>query len=394
MVELLVSVLIGMLALMFVMRSTVDFEKNRRSGIGGSDSMQNGVIALFSMENDAAQAGWGLNDTSLLGCPGRLFDTQNYANGNVAGGVALTLSPVTVVFNGANPDQISFFSGTSDAGAGSVGLSTAVAAGALSMTGDVNNTFFKVGDVLAVAPPVPTTGALAGVQSGPCAIAQVSSVPVNTPNIGVANDGTLNTRFNPTTGLMLVPAGGFLGSSQSKIFNLGQGRSLAFHTWDVNNGVLRLRATDLSGASNAPVSAVSGIVSIKALYGFDTRAGAAFTPDLGLVISQWSAGMLDANADGLVNSLDYQRLGAIRIAVVARSRQIEKLTPGHTDCSDIIPANAALPTVFSNQEPANIATVPLQVNVAVAGDAIHWSCYHYRIFETIVPLRNSGWKPG
>ena len=150
---------------------------------------------------------------------------------------------------------------------------------------------------------------------------------------------------------------------------------------------------DLLGASNAPVSAVSGIVSIKILYGFDTRAGLAFTPDLGLVINQWSAGMIDANADGVINSLDYQRLAAVRLAVVARSRQIEKLTPGHTDCTDTIPANAALPTVFANQEPANIASVPIQVTAAVAGDPVHWSCYHYRVFETIVPLRNSGWKP-
>jgi len=115
-VELLVSVLIGMLAMVFVMRSTVNFESNRRAGIGGSDSMQNGVVALFSMENDAAQSGWGLNDALLIGCATRFYDRQNYADANVSSGVTLTLAPVAVTFNGANPDRIAFASGTSDSG--------------------------------------------------------------------------------------------------------------------------------------------------------------------------------------------------------------------------------------------------------------------------------------
>ena len=49
-IELMISVVIGVLAMMFVMRTTIDFEAARRGSIGGSDSMQNGVVALFSME--------------------------------------------------------------------------------------------------------------------------------------------------------------------------------------------------------------------------------------------------------------------------------------------------------------------------------------------------------
>jgi len=35
----------------------------------------------------------------------------------------------------------------------------------------------------------------------------------------------------------------------------------------------------------------------------------------------------------------------------------------------------------------------LQVNVAVAGDAVSWKCYRYRVFETIVPILNSQYRP-
>jgi type IV pilus assembly protein PilW len=377
-IELLIAVLIGTLAMVFVMRTTIGFETDRRGTIGGSDSMQNGVVALFSMENDAAQSGWGLNDNLLLGCAAQFFDSQNYADANTGGGVALTLAPVSVVFNGANPDRISFFSGTSDAGTGSAGLAISAAAGATLLRIDQVPYGFKFRDALAIAPT--TAG-------GTCTIAQVSATPVAVPpTLNIASDGTTATRYNSGGGLLAA----FAGPNQAKVFNLGDGNTLSFHTWDVANGVLRLRATDLSGASNAPTSAVSGIVSIKALYGFDTRAGAAFTPNLGLQINRWSAGMFDVDGDGTVGgSGDYQHLAAVRLAVVARSRESEKPDASGT-CPNTTPV---LPTVFASQEPAAIATVAIQVNVAVAGDPIDWTCYRYRVSETIVPLRNTGWKP-
>ena len=386
-IELMVSVLIGMLAMVFVMRTTVSFEANRRSSIGGSDSMQNGVVALFSMENDAAQSGWGLNDNLLLGCKARFYDSQNYAGGSVGGGVAMTLAPVSVVSNGANPDQISFASGTSDAGTGSVGVSLNTAAGATSLIIDQVPWGFKVRDVLAIAPT--TAGgncAAPGTAGSCCTIAQVSGTVQAPPTLNVINDGTTGTRFNQSGGLLAA----FAGPSQAKVFNLGDGNALSFHTWDVSKGVLRLRATDLSGASSTPTSAVAGIVSIKALYGFDTRAGAAFNPNIGLVISQWSTAMIDADGDGTVGgATDYQRLAALRLAIVARGRE-----PDRPDSTGTCPnTTPVLPTVFSSQQPTAIATVPIQVNVAVTGDPIDWTCYRYRIFETIVALRNNGWKP-
>jgi type IV pilus assembly protein PilW len=406
-IELMISVLIGMLAMVFVMRTTVSFESNRRSSLGGSDSMQNGVVALSSMENDAAKAGWGLNDPLLFGCAARFYDSQNYADANVAGGVAMRLAPVQVVFglvtaNGANPDQISFASGTSDAGTGSAGTAAAAAAGAMALSINTASPWgFNIRDVLAIAPT--TVG-------GTCAIAQVSgtvpgSVTPPVPStLNIANDGTTGTRFNAPGGLLAA----FAGLNQAKVFNLGDGNTLSFHTWDVNNGVLRLRATDLTGASNAPTSAVAGIVSIKALYGFDTRpsttlpstpcVASLFMPDCGLTISQWSTSMITADQAGpLTIPQAYQRLAALRLAVVARSREPEK-ADASGKCPNTNPpippaTTPQMPTVFSSQQPSAIATVPIQVNVAVAGDTIDWTCYRYRVFETIVPLRNSGWMP-
>ena len=67
-VELMVSVVVGLLALMFATRLVINGEQNKQSSLGGSDSMQNGMLALFSISGDAAQAGWGLNDPLIAGC--------------------------------------------------------------------------------------------------------------------------------------------------------------------------------------------------------------------------------------------------------------------------------------------------------------------------------------
>ena len=46
-VELMVSVVIGLLALVFATRLVVSGEQNKDAAVGGSDSMQNGMLALF-----------------------------------------------------------------------------------------------------------------------------------------------------------------------------------------------------------------------------------------------------------------------------------------------------------------------------------------------------------
>jgi type IV pilus assembly protein PilW len=99
--------------------------------------------------------------------------------------------------------------------------------------------------------------------------------------------------------------------------------------------------------------------------------------------------MIDADGDGVVGSAgDYQHIAAVRLAVVARSKAPERPAPGAT-CS----ATASLPTVFAGGGPSGVAPAPVSVNVAVTGDTVDWHCYRYRAFETIVPLRNAGWRP-
>lgn len=379
MIELMISIVIGLLALGFAMRMVVNSERNKQAAVGGSDAMQNGVLALFSMERELSEAGWSMNDPLIVGCDTAFTDSAQYEMLTAArAGAAVPVTPLAAVVieaNGSAPDRLSINSGTSMSNTGMARLSGDYALGSTAIDIDRapygfsgTDTVLAGGDVIVVAPE------LAGASR--CALAQVSAVVApGTPNgqnqLLIAAGG--NNRFN---------AGGLgvtFSSLQARLFNLGPAANLSFHTWSVDRGFLQLRASNLSGASAASTSVTDNIVSLKAQYGLDTRIGIQFTPELGMQVSSWAATMAgDPDNDGVAGGAgDYQRIAAVRIAVVARSRAPERAGAGGV-CS----ATTALPIVFG-----------AAVEVAVAGDTVDWKCYRYRTFQTMVPIRNSGWRP-
>ncbi|MBP1203140.1 type IV pilus assembly protein PilW [Duganella sp. 1411] len=390
-VELMVSVVIGLLALVFATRLVVSGEQNKDAAVGGSDSMQNGMLALFSLSGDAADAGWGLNDTMLAGCDTVFSDNNGYQLAvDQRGGANITpLAPVVIQSNGVNSDVVSFQSGSSQTAVGSTKLVTNYVPGESTLTVDSRNPYdFNVGDVLVVAPITP------GARR--CTLFQLSGfgIGVNGNQLQVASGADFP--FNPQVGLTTA-----YPLNVSYIYNLGSARRLHFHTWSVQNGILRLRATDMPGSAQQGASVIDNVVSLKAQYGFDNRALADYDPNTpgngaaqastasGMRIGVWSSTMIDADNDGVVGGAgDYQRIGSVRLAVVARSKTAEK-----PDSSGQCRATTVQPTVFAGAAPATVAAAPVQVNVAVLGDTVDWKCYRYRVFETIVPIRNAQWRP-
>jgi type IV pilus assembly protein PilW len=390
-VELMISVVIGMLALLFATRLVISGETNKDAAVGGGDSMQNGMLAMFQLSGDAAIAGWGLNDSTVAGCATTFSDQRGYQLlGAKRDGVDITpLASVVIQSNGADPDVISFNSGSANAGIGSTLMKADYTGESYVMAAERSPYGYNPGDVLVVAPQAPDR---------PCTIMQIAG-------------------FNPAAGRdaeMLLQSGSQYrynaAASMAQnyrmnvtfMYNLGAPNQLHFHTWSVSNGVLLLRAADLAGAEAAGVSVADNIVSIKAQYGFDTRVMAAYDPNPtnngkqllptgngGMQIGAWSGAMINADGDASTGGLgDYQRIAAVRIAVVARSKTVQKPRPG-AECN----ATTVLPTVFSTNAPSSVQAVPVQVNVAVTGDTVNWKCYRYRVFETIVPIVNAQYRP-
>lgn len=387
----MVSVVIGMLALLFATRLVVSGETTKDAAVGGSDSMQNGMLAMFQLSGDAGISGWGLNDRTVAGCNATFSDARGYQLLTAKrDGVDITpLAAVVIQSNGANPDVISFNSGTSNAGVGSIKIMGDYN-GESYITGDADRPYgYNDGDVMVVAPQTPDR---------PCTVMQMGGF---NPATGQGANVLLKTggsyRYNPAAALAQAYA-----KSVTYMYNLGRPGLLHLHTWSVNNGILLLRGTDLAGAEQAGVSVADNIVSIKAQYGFDTRVLANYDPNPagngtqklptannGMQIGVWSGAMIDADGDGVNGGLgDYQRIAAVRIAVVARSKTAEK-----PNLAGVCNATTVRPTVFATNTPSGVAAVPVQVNVAVAGDTMDWKCYRYRVFETIVPILNAQYRP-
>jgi type IV pilus assembly protein PilW len=379
-VELMVSVVIAMLALMFATKMVTGGERTKQAALAGSDSMQNGMLAMFSLSNDASQAGFGLNDPILSGCDTTMVDSSGFTLMAAAapGGTVHPLAPVVIESNGTAPDRITFYSGSGLGGTASRRLTADFTGGALltldgSPYGFSKGTQYAQPDVIVVAPESGTAK---------CSVAQVSS----TIGAALRIDSTADTRFN-SAGL----GGNIYSGTSTRIFDLGPADKLSFHTWSVQSGFLSLRATDMPGSTSSATGAsvADNIVSIKAQYGFDIRTGTAFTPEQGTVVGKWSSIMIDADGVGGPGSAgDYQRVVAVRIAVVARSKAPERPSTG-TVCD----ATKVAPTLFANAQPQGVAAAPATPNLTVTGDTQDWKCYRYRVFETIVPIRNNAWRP-
>lgn len=374
-VELMVSIVIGLLAVLFATRIMTDSEASKRGALGGSDSMQNGMMAMFSISGDAEQAGYGLNDPILNGCDTIFKDSKGYELAPARRDDA-DVTPLTgaVIVPGADgmPDQLTLYAGSAPGGTGTTRLLTNYIGGN-QLVVDRELYGFAVGDVIVVAPE---NG------EGQCALAQVAALTAQgaSPALGI---GDIRHRYN--TGAM----GRNFDGSASRIFNLGPESGLSFHTWLVENGVLRLRATNLGADGGAAHAVADNIVSLKAQYGFDKRGAADFDPELGMQVGEWSSEMIDADGDGVEGGAgDYQRIAALRIAVVARAK-----TPERPGADGVCTAQPAVIKVFGSAQPHGVDPVEVELDVRVKDDPVDWRCYRYRTFETIVPMRNTGWRP-
>ena len=83
-VEIMVGMVIGMFAIIVMLQSFSFFEERKRTTSGGSDAMSEGVMALYALQRDIRQAGYGVSALEVLGCP------------LTVSGVSMALAPVTI----------------------------------------------------------------------------------------------------------------------------------------------------------------------------------------------------------------------------------------------------------------------------------------------------------
>lgn len=341
-VELMVGLVIGLLATIVIVQVFSVFEGRKRSTSGTSDAQTNGSIALMSIQRNVQMAGYGLplpmadKENSSLKCAAFAdFDPDNDAATNNS----TNLFPLLIEDGASNAsDTITVRFSTTAAGAIPVFILNA--ANATSGVGMVlaNNIGCNNNDVALIS------------SGNNCMMATVADA-----------NGDPNTPRNLALSAA-TPTGSPLVTG-AKIACMGNWQN---YDYQIVNNELRLNGQPI----------VSEVVNMQAQYGISSSADSN-------QVNEW-VNATSGSAWEAPTITDRNRIKAIRVAIVVRSGLLEKETVS-TECSSTIDAN---PTGICAWDGSVYGEAP-EIDLTGIPD---WQRYRYRVFETIVPLRNMLWS--
>ncbi len=331
-IEVMVGIVISMLLVLVIYQIYEISEGQKRTITAGSDAQQNASYGLYVLGRDLAIAGNGI--ASMAATLDQCAMLRPVPVLIVAGATALDPDSITVLYGGSQS------------------LSTPVP----FMQNSAVNTYVVHGPVGFSANPDPKkTDVIAAVQGNKCTLATIDAG-------GVAVDA--KTGFAT---LNVTPVAGDLAATYSavtsSVVNLGPEGAMGRIAYTVDPTAHALRSQRKLPADGPVVPVVSDVVNLKAQYGLDTDNDGIVDTWQDATGGIWSAANLPNQPLATL-----RQIRAVRIAIVTRSAQYEKLavTPG--------------PLVMLEGA----------VSMALGADDQH---YRYRVLETVVPLRNALWNP-
>lgn len=343
----MVAMVIGLIGVAVIFQVFATFEGQRRTTTGGSDAQISGNIALFSIEREVRLGGYGFANASLLNCTVQAYDSQRTSPGTFT----FSFVPVEITHNAAG-DTLSVLYGNAPL---MVSGREFTAPSASSANYKMNpRSGYVINDLVIAA----GTGAV-----NACVMAQITDIP-GTPG------QTDVLQHNPGQGRYNKP-GGLDGPTAGTLYNIGGlPKKLSFSIQGGN----RLTAQDDIQYTDADADGVQdrldvadGIVNLQAQFGIDADNN-------GIVSDAEFTDTAPANAAA------WALLRAVRVAVLARSGQFEK-----TQVTPAAPAWSGGTFTMTNLDGSAGTGSP-------ANAADNWRNYRYRVYETVVPLRNMIWR--
>jgi len=391
-IEILIGLVIGLVVSLVVMQTFSVFEGQKRTTSGVADTQTNGSIALYNIARDVQMAGFGLPLLDLNNSPIKCSPAPTIDHDNNGATAPIGLFPIVIKDGAAGasdeilvryastftpPDPAdrrkSIIAGVATDFPTGAGISTKLKDYVASSDGVRvnNNRGCQQGDVILIS------------NQTTCTLAKVTST-----NVELDDTYLVASRIKLSTTLTSDYAPNITGPSVSC---LGRWNEV---TYRVNPAGAFLEKNGLTddtinnGVPNAInfLPNVADIVNIQAQYGVSDIADAN-------QVTHW------VNATGiwtwtsLASSFaDETRIKAVRIAVVARSGLLEKTNVTNT-------CTTAQGTV--NNGPCAWDDTVGAAGGVPAGDAApridlsndpNWQRYRYRVFETIIPIRNIAWN--
>ena len=160
-----------------------------------------------------------------------------------------------------------------------------------------------------------------------------------------------------------------------RVFNLGPAPVQSVWAVDTAKHTLT-RYNRMAQESASAVEVASDVVTLKAQYGVDADGNGE------IASGEWT----DAAP------VDWTRVLAVRFAVLVRSRQYERATASGTPT----PVTAAAPVwaagAFVMKNVDGTSDSGSSVTNITGDEAVNnWRNYRYRVYESVVPLRNMIW---
>lgn len=366
-VEIMVGVLIGMIGIIVIFQMLATSEARKRTATAGSDVQVSGVIGLTAIERDVREAGYGFSSagydtgiTPVMGCTVNAYDT-----GRPTPAFTYRLAPIQIIQGtGAASDSVIVLRGNGN---------TFPASHVFTESTDTSKkTRGRAGisprDYVLIGRVTPTlqcmTAEITDVSDADALTVRHNqgsySYTTYLPD-GSTSVSTRIARFNN-----LAPPVSF---TAGYIFNLGNGPRR--NIWTVLNGKLQvtndLLYQDSNGDNvNDPVEVADNVITLQAQYGIDADNNGRIAD------SEWTT-------TDPVAVTDWANILAVRLALLVRSGQFEK-----TSVTTTVPSWTGGQFVITNLDGSSSASTPTNpVN--------NWRNYRYRVYETLIPLRNMLW---
>lgn len=391
-VEVMIGLTVGLITVLAVTQTLSVFESQRQISTTGADAESSGQYALTMITEDLRRAGSGFNNPNAFGC-------QNFHSYVDTGG-------------GSTPGPVNSFSTTSVSIVGGAGSAsdTLLIRTASQFTGSIP-TIITIGDntdrTVTVRRgydiDVSSTQVMALLvmnDKSHCMLGAITSATTATASstltfgIGVSSP---NPEYNVSNGYMTANGWPLFDAYiNGQLFVLGKitsGAGITSRAYGVDANKQLFVSNYRTGASPASEVLANDIVSLQIQYGV-ALAGATARPATNTV-AQWVepvgawATVLDSNGNMTTQPAlaDIQRIIAIRVVAVARaSRRDAALVT--TACTDNHATNYG-PCAYVDDTSTEPAPA---IDLRSAPGDTEWQHYRYKVFQTIVPLRNVMWS--
>lgn len=327
-VELLVTLVITMTALLVIGEVQIQTEQVRRTNQGNQSAQYSGLMAAQLIDQGIKKTGFGLNDVTFIG------STINYYSPANSAFETETISPALITTDGNNV-KLRLMWATSNANM--VPLKLLNTKLSTTTTVQVSNTYgMAVGDLLMYA----EAGKDASVH-------QISAITPANEEVVHTISSTYPWNRDMAT---YYPTDNY--TTDARVINLGRWERQEF---SIVSNQLWLKRTDANGSTSSLLA--DNIVRFQALYGLDNGAYSGEADD----------GVPDEFvATTPTNATTWARVVAVRFVVLARNAEKER-------------------AVVTTGNPAwSGGTFDLT-------GTTDWNKYRYRVYEATVPIRNAVW---